>query len=639
MLVAGILLENIPWTAIDAFPPKWGSQMRAAALATIFLRCGLELDFGTMRKFKYPAIRLALIPGLVEALFDAGLGVALFGMSYTLGLCMGFILKAVGPGLVVPAMFRLQKSSMGTDQGIPSTVVIAASFDDAVAITGFAIFSTIAIQSVGGTTANAAWTIAEGPMQVVFGIVGGILAGFCIGVTVLWNTHIKRFVALYFTGLLLMFFLSYYNLLSGGALGALFTGLVASNLWERGIPRRFSLGQSFSYSPDCERTMSIIWRWIMEPILFVTVGSTLNFSMLTGGDVPKAIAIVVAGVTVRMLFTFISMSGFTYTIKEKLFYCIAWTPKATVQAALSAAPLMLIKQYKVGDPNYEQWVRWGNQILTTGLFAIIICGTLGVLAIHFSAAVLLQPAKNDGKGDGSEGDDGDDGEITPDDRGEQQLQQQLKQQLQPSNAGTLDHDNGRIIFPTAAKIDGIETYSMPRASSTGDVPARHRPGSPPHIPRVGSLDYSAGRPGSPPPPLGTVMPTSYQSSVQNFVAGDDLDLVAEYIAAIQRLTAAVHAGEQQYSREDVVSLSERVVYMQQRVESEIGRREPSVRELFRTASFIGVRRAAGQPRSGSAGSWSALSNARTGVELRQRNDGSRNGMAELSPTAPLDENV
>ena len=44
MLCAGLLMRNIPWSAVDAFPPRWGTQMRAAALGTIFLRCGLELD-------------------------------------------------------------------------------------------------------------------------------------------------------------------------------------------------------------------------------------------------------------------------------------------------------------------------------------------------------------------------------------------------------------------------------------------------------------------------------------------------------------------------------------------------------------------------------------------------------------------
>jgi solute carrier family 9B (sodium/hydrogen exchanger), member 1/2 len=339
MLAAGILLQNVPWSAIDAFPTKWGVQMRAAALATIFLRCGLELDFGTMRRFKYPALRLALVPGLVEALFDAGLGTALFDMPFTLSLCMGFILKAVGPGLVVPAMFRLQRSNLGTDEGIPSTVVIAASFDDVIAITGYAIFSTIAIQPEGSAenadTPNPAWTITSGPVQVIFGILGGLIAGYVIGATRVWNTSLKRFVALFGSALLLMFFLEYYELLSGGALGALFTGLVASNLWERGSPHWASLGPSYLYSPEAERAMSVIWRWVMEPILFVTVGSTLNFDALSGGTIPRAVVIVCAGVTVRTLVTYVAMMGFDYTWKEKLFYAIAWTPKATVQAALS----------------------------------------------------------------------------------------------------------------------------------------------------------------------------------------------------------------------------------------------------------------------------------------------------------------
>lgn len=36
-------------------------------LASCLGRCRLELDFGTMRRFKYPALRLALLPGLVRA--------------------------------------------------------------------------------------------------------------------------------------------------------------------------------------------------------------------------------------------------------------------------------------------------------------------------------------------------------------------------------------------------------------------------------------------------------------------------------------------------------------------------------------------------------------------------------------------
>lgn len=67
----------------------------------------------TMNLYKWPALRLALVPGVTEALFDAGLAAALFRMPFALALSTGFILKAVGPGLVVPAMFVLQKEVRG----------------------------------------------------------------------------------------------------------------------------------------------------------------------------------------------------------------------------------------------------------------------------------------------------------------------------------------------------------------------------------------------------------------------------------------------------------------------------------------------------------------------------------------------
>jgi hypothetical protein len=58
------------------------------------------------------------------------------------------------------------------------------------------------------------------PLQVVFGIVGGLLAGIILGCTRWFNSRYKRLVGLYGAALLLMYFLEYYNLLSGGWVGA-----------------------------------------------------------------------------------------------------------------------------------------------------------------------------------------------------------------------------------------------------------------------------------------------------------------------------------------------------------------------------------------------------------------------------------
>jgi hypothetical protein len=58
------------------------------------------------------------------------------------------------------------------------------------------------------------------PLQVIFGIVGGLLAGIILGCTRWFNSRYKRLVGLYGAALLLMYFLEYYNLLSGGWPGA-----------------------------------------------------------------------------------------------------------------------------------------------------------------------------------------------------------------------------------------------------------------------------------------------------------------------------------------------------------------------------------------------------------------------------------
>lgn len=75
-------------------------------------------------------------------------------------------------------------------------MVISASFDDIIAITGFAIFSHIAITGQG----DPAWDIAQGPVQVIFGILGGLLAGIILGCTRFFNTTLKRLVGLYGAG-------------------------------------------------------------------------------------------------------------------------------------------------------------------------------------------------------------------------------------------------------------------------------------------------------------------------------------------------------------------------------------------------------------------------------------------------------
>ena len=60
----------------------------------------------------------------------------------------------------------------------------------------------------------------------------------------------------------------------------------------------------------------------------------------------------------------------------------AWSPKATVQAALAMAPLTLINSSGKHGAELAEYRAWGNDIFVTAVFAIIICASIGVIAVN-----------------------------------------------------------------------------------------------------------------------------------------------------------------------------------------------------------------------------------------------------------------
>jgi len=62
---------------------------------------------------------------------------------------------------------------------------------------------------------------------------------------------------------------------------------------------------------------------------------------------------------------------------ERAFVSLAWIPKATVQAALASDPL----DYVIEKRKSAEYVEWGNDILTTAVFSIILTAPLGMMII------------------------------------------------------------------------------------------------------------------------------------------------------------------------------------------------------------------------------------------------------------------
>ena len=174
MLCFGFAARNIH---ADTFTvdTSWSTVLRNFALVVILSRAGLGLNLAALRRLSAAVIRLAFLPNLVEAAVDAAIAVALFGMPWTWGLMLGFIISAVSPAVVVPSLLRLQDEGFGTRKGIPTLVLAAASFDDVLSISGFGICLGLSFSQQ--QSSSLAWDILRAPTEVIVGIVGGIVIG------------------------------------------------------------------------------------------------------------------------------------------------------------------------------------------------------------------------------------------------------------------------------------------------------------------------------------------------------------------------------------------------------------------------------------------------------------------------------
>lgn len=112
-----------------------------------------------------------------------------------------------------------------------------------------------------------------------------------------------------------------------------------------------------------------------EVFLFVLVGATVNIGYLGKVGV-KALIVIIGALVFRMFGVFVCLLGTSLKRKERLFTMLAYTPKATVQAAIGGIPLAL-------------GFTCGDLVLTVAALAIVLTAPLGAFAIDLSYKKLL----------------------------------------------------------------------------------------------------------------------------------------------------------------------------------------------------------------------------------------------------------
>lgn len=361
MLVTGIILGPYVLNLLDESILGISSELRKIALIIILTRAGLGLDVSGLKKIGRPAVLMCFVPASFELLGMILLAPKLMGLSVLEAAVMGAVLAAVSPAVVVPRMVKLMEEGYGVKEGIPQLILAGASVDDVYVIVLFSTFVGM-MQGQGVSVVN----FINIPVSIVLGIAIGLLFGVLLAYY-FKNVHIRD------TSKVLI-------ILSISLLLVVMEDRLTTAITFSALIAIMFLGIGLQYKrEDVAKRLSVKYAklWVAaEVFLFVLVGATVNIGYL-GKVGAKALIVIIGAVMFRMLGVFVCLLGTSLKRKERLFAMMAYTPKATVQAAIGGIPLSL-------------GFTCGDTVLTVAVLAIVLTAPFGAFAIDLSYKRLLK---------------------------------------------------------------------------------------------------------------------------------------------------------------------------------------------------------------------------------------------------------
>lgn len=360
MLLTGIMLGPYVLDLLDENILGISSELRKMALVIILTRAGLGLDLSGLKKLGRPAILMCFIPASFEVIGVILLSHQFMGETVLEAAIMGAVLAAVSPAVVVPRMVKLMEEGYGTKEGIPQLILAGASVDDVYVIVLFSTF----ISMMQGDKASVIHFVNI-PISIILGIVLGLLIGSILAYY-FKKVHIRDT-----TKVLIILSISFLLVVMEDMLvtSITFSALIAIMFIGIGLQKKREV---------VARRLSVKYEklWVAaEVFLFVLVGATVNIEYLSkvGGS---ALIVIIGALLFRMLGVFVCLFGTNLSKKERIFVMLAYTPKATVQAAIGGIPLSL-------------GFACGDRILTVAVLAIVLTAPLGAFAIDLSYKKLL----------------------------------------------------------------------------------------------------------------------------------------------------------------------------------------------------------------------------------------------------------
>ena len=364
MLITGIVLGPYVLNVLDIKLLGISADLRKIALIIILTRAGLGLDLTSLKKIGRPAVLMCFVPATFEPAGMLLLAPRLMGMSLLEAAVMGAVLAAVSPAVVVPRMVKLMEEGYGVKEGIPQLILAGASVDDVYVIVLFSTFSGM-MQGEGASVIR----FVNIPVSIILGMIIGLTIGILLAFY-FQKVHIRDTAKV-----LIILGISFLLAAAEDSLTTpvTFSALIAIMFIGVGLQRK---------REAVAKRLAVKYGklWVAaEVFLFVLVGATVNIGYL-GRVGMRALLMIAGALLFRMAGVWVCLLGTGLKTGEKAFTMLAYTPKATVQAAIGGIPLAL-------------GFACGDTVLTVAVLAIVLTAPLGAFAIDLSYRKLLTKSK------------------------------------------------------------------------------------------------------------------------------------------------------------------------------------------------------------------------------------------------------
>ncbi len=374
MLLLGVLFGPYVLNLLEPGFLEASSDLRMIALIIILLRAGFELSRDVLNKVGLQALLMSFIPGVLEGTTIALLGPCFLSLTHLESAMLGFIVAAVSPAVVVPMMIGFIEKRKGADKGIPTMILAAASLDDVVAIVVFSVFLGLYTGTSGGI-----WLKFAGiPVSIVSGVACGFLVGWLL--LRLFEKFdpraTKRTMIVIGVSVLLV---RLQHMLEG--VGVPFAALLAV------MATGFTILEKREHMAH-EISSKLGKLWVFASImLFTLVGAQVDVSLAWKSGL-AGLGLIACGLVARSAGVLLSLLGSPLNRNERFFAVVSYWPKATVQAAMGAVPLMAMKLNGMNTAP-------GEVILAVAVLSIVITAPLGALAIRLVGDKTLSPPAGD----------------------------------------------------------------------------------------------------------------------------------------------------------------------------------------------------------------------------------------------------